>query len=285
MTRRWPSRCCARPRSGTRGTSGSTTCWGGLEKQSRGDEAIRFYTAARRDPARDGPRSGPCPGEARDRDEAIAVFRDLRGLRPGNARTSRLPGRGARRLAGRARPRRRSKPPWSRDARRSGSSQLTHLPTASWAISPPRHGPVRRGHRLLPQGHRTRPEVRPGPLQPGRCAAVKGQLDEAIACFRKAIELDPKYASPRRPGPCAAGKGQLDEAIACFQEGHRTRPEVRHAHFNLGYALASRASSTRPSPATARPSSSTRNTPWPGGLRSSLARLDAERPTDGSRPG
>ena len=90
-------------------------------------------------------------------------------------------------------------------------------------------GPVGRGHRLLQEGHRTRPEARRWPTTTWalRCKAraswtrpspatgrpsnstrsspaptptwawalwAKGQLDEAIACYRKAIELDPKHA-------------------------------------------------------------------------------------------
>ena len=60
----------------------------------------------------------------------------------------------------------------------------------------PRHRPegpgkAGRGHRLLPQGHRTRSERRLGPRQPRRRPAGQGKLDEAIACYRQAIELDP----------------------------------------------------------------------------------------------
>ena len=162
----------------------------------------------------------------------------------------------------------------------------------------------------------------------------KGRTDEAIACFSKAIELDPKFAmahynlgialrdkgrmdeaiasytqghrarpevTPRPTTTWALrciDKGRTDEAIACFTQGHRTRPEVRPAHTNLGVALrdkgrldeaiaclqarpssstrsspwptttwamrcAARARWTRPSPPTTRPSNSTRSTPWP----------------------
>ena len=64
----------------------------------------------------------------------------------------------------------------------------------------------------------------------GLALGDKGQLDEAIACYRKAIELDPKSPGPR-----------------------------------LTWALRSgtRASWTRPSPASRRPSNSTRSSPRP----------------------
>ena len=64
-------------------------------------------------------------------------------------------------------------------------------------------------------------------------------------------------------GNVLSGQGPVDEAIACF-EGHRTRPEARQAHIQPGQcAVWPRASWTRPSPATARPSNSTRSTPRP----------------------
>ena len=155
------------------------------------------------------------------------------------------------------------------------------------------------------QGHRARPEVRHGPHQPGQSRCIdKGQLDEAIACYTKAIELDPKHAKAHNNlgnalqdkgqvdeaiacykkaieldpklakahtnlGNALQDKGQLDEAIACYKQGHRTRPEVRPAPTaTWAMRCGTRARWTRPSPATRRPSNSTRRTPWPStGLR------------------
>ena len=78
----------------------------------------------------------------------------------------------------------------------------------------------------------------------------KGQLDEAIACFRKAIELDPKNAAAHIAlGNCLHAKGQSDEAIACYQKAIELDPKKAEAHSNLGNALWPRASWTRPSPA------------------------------------
>ncbi|MGO9466151.1 MAG: tetratricopeptide repeat protein [Isosphaeraceae bacterium] len=66
----------------------------------------------------------------------------------------------------------------------------------------------------------------------------KGQLDEAIACFKEVIELDPKFAGPLgNLGIALVEKGQLDEAIACFKEAIDLQPSVAIAHNNLGNAL------------------------------------------------
>ena len=88
------------------------------------------------------------------------------------------------------------------------------------------------------QGHRTRPEVRHGPQQPGHRSGDKGQLDEAIACFSKAIELDPKYRrGPLQPGQCAEGQGPVGRGHRLLQEGHRTRPEARRCPLQPGHAI------------------------------------------------
>jgi tetratricopeptide (TPR) repeat protein len=66
----------------------------------------------------------------------------------------------------------------------------------------------------------------------------KGQLDEAIVCFRKAIALDPKLALAHSTlGLALTGKGQLDEAIACFRKAIALDPKNAKAHSSLGLAL------------------------------------------------
>ena len=147
---------------------------------------------------------------------------------------------------------------------------------------------------------RPSPPPRPtrGPQQPGHCAVDKGQMDEAIACYRKAIELDPKFASPQQPGQCAEAQGPGGRGHRLLPEGHRARPEVRHGPHQPGHCAAGQGPGgrghrllqqghrtrpevrhgpqqpghcadgqgpvwTRPSPASARPSSSTRSSPAP----------------------
>ena len=47
----------------------------------------------------------------------------------------------------------------------------------------------------------------------------KGQLDEAIAAYKKAIELNPNYAAPHcNLGLALYDKGRSEEAIACYRK-------------------------------------------------------------------
>jgi serine/threonine-protein kinase len=72
----------------------------------------------------------------------------------------------------------------------------------------------------------------------GNALKANGQVNEAIACFRQAIELDPKYAVAHcNLGGALAGKGQVDKAIACFRQAIEFDPNCAAAHSNLGAVL------------------------------------------------
>jgi tetratricopeptide (TPR) repeat protein len=67
---------------------------------------------------------------------------------------------------------------------------------------------------------------------------VQRDYDGAIACFRKAIEIDPKDAHYHFDlGNALSRKGQVDEAIACYQKVIELQPNFAEAHCNLGGAL------------------------------------------------
>ena len=75
----------------------------------------------------------------------------------------------------------------------------------------------------------------------GTVLAGKGHLDEAIACYNKAIELDPKYAGPHNNlGVALKDKGQLDEAIACYKKAIELDPKFAEAHTSMGSAMSSK---------------------------------------------
>ena len=63
-------------------------------------------------------------------------------------------------------------------------------------------------------------------------------MDEAIAEYRKALEIQPDYAHAHyRLGIALKDKGQLDEAIAEFRKALQIQPDDAAAHNNLGFAL------------------------------------------------
>jgi tetratricopeptide (TPR) repeat protein len=66
----------------------------------------------------------------------------------------------------------------------------------------------------------------------------KGQMDEAIASYRKAIALDRQYAwAHNNLGIALSEKGKVDEAITCFHKAIALDPKLAKAHLNLGGAL------------------------------------------------
>ena len=66
----------------------------------------------------------------------------------------------------------------------------------------------------------------------------KRDYDAAIVCFRKAIELDPEYAEAHNNlGKALQRKGQVDEAIACYRKAIELDPKYVGAHINLGAIL------------------------------------------------
>jgi tetratricopeptide (TPR) repeat protein len=66
----------------------------------------------------------------------------------------------------------------------------------------------------------------------------KGKVDEAIACFRKAIALDPKHAGAHHNlGLTLWRKGQVDEAINCWRKAIALDPKFALPHFALGREL------------------------------------------------
>jgi tetratricopeptide (TPR) repeat protein len=73
----------------------------------------------------------------------------------------------------------------------------------------------------------------------GHALQGKGKVEEAIACFRKAIRLDPKYAlAHTNLGNALKDKGRLDAAIACHHTAIDIDPKSAAARYNLGNALA-----------------------------------------------
>ena len=71
--------------------------------------------------------------------------------------------------------------------------------------------------------------------------ARRGQFDEAIAHYRKALEINPNVAEFHyNLGDTLANRGQVDEAIAHYRKALEIKPNYVEAHNNLGIALADR---------------------------------------------
>jgi tetratricopeptide (TPR) repeat protein len=65
------------------------------------------------------------------------------------------------------------------------------------------------------------------------------QLDDAVAQYRKAVELNPNlFEAHNNLGVALGQKGQLDEAITQFQEVLRLKPDYSPAKDNLDKAQA-----------------------------------------------
>jgi tetratricopeptide (TPR) repeat protein len=72
----------------------------------------------------------------------------------------------------------------------------------------------------------------------GNALLQNGQLDEAIAHFQKALEIQPNLAVVHdNLGAVFLKKGQIDEAIAQFRRALDIQPGLVEAHYNLGLAL------------------------------------------------
>jgi tetratricopeptide (TPR) repeat protein len=69
----------------------------------------------------------------------------------------------------------------------------------------------------------------------------EGQLDEAIAQYQKAIEINPKFAQAHgNLGLAFFQKGQLEDAITECQEALRLNPNLEPVRETLAKALESK---------------------------------------------
>ena len=75
----------------------------------------------------------------------------------------------------------------------------------------------------------------------GVVLAQMGQVPQAIAHYRQAVEIKPDYADAHvNLGIVLGGRGEVDEAIRQFLKALEIRPDFAEAHYNLGVTLASR---------------------------------------------
>lgn len=66
-----------------------------------------------------------------------------------------------------------------------------------------------------------------------------GKLDQAIALYRQAIEINPHFAwAYHNLGDTLVKRGNLDEAVACYSESLKVNPNSAWLLYSLGEALA-----------------------------------------------
>jgi tetratricopeptide (TPR) repeat protein len=69
----------------------------------------------------------------------------------------------------------------------------------------------------------------------------KGQMEAAIACYKRAIDLDPRLVGAHNNlGYALRAQGKVDAAIACFKRAIEIDPKYAKAHINLGAAFHSK---------------------------------------------
>ena len=72
----------------------------------------------------------------------------------------------------------------------------------------------------------------------GAALEKRGEIDEAIAEFQTALGIDPESAEAwKNRGDALLAKGHLDEAAASLREALRFRPDYAEAHNSLGNVL------------------------------------------------
>jgi len=77
----------------------------------------------------------------------------------------------------------------------------------------------------------------------GNVLAGQGELDEAIACYTKSLQLRPNYAPAHNNlGNALYLKGQFEQALAHYSRAVRYAPNLIDAHYNMAVLLARRGS-------------------------------------------
>jgi tetratricopeptide (TPR) repeat protein len=82
----------------------------------------------------------------------------------------------------------------------------------------------------------------PGHARPwailGQVQRRRGELDDAVGSYEKAVALDPRQASyANNLGACFLDRGDVEEAVAQFRVARRFEPGMFGANLNLGKAL------------------------------------------------
>jgi tetratricopeptide (TPR) repeat protein len=85
------------------------------------------------------------------------------------------------------------------------------------------------------------PDLAPAHVSLGTALARSGQLDSAIAQYEKALEINPDFAEAHNNlGNALVRRGRIDQAIAHYQAALEIKPDYADAHYNLANTLLGR---------------------------------------------
>ena len=116
----------------------------------------------------------------------------------------------------------------------------TGLARSAQQLGQPVAGPrqARRGGRLPPAGPGAEAGLCRSAQQPGHALKDQGRLDEAVAAYRRALELKPDFAEAHNNlGGVLRCQGSFEAAVACYRRAVQLRPGYAEAHHNLAIAL------------------------------------------------
>jgi hypothetical protein len=69
----------------------------------------------------------------------------------------------------------------------------------------------------------------------GNALQSQDKLDEAVASYQRALELDPgKYEALHNLGNALQAQGKLDEAMSCYERVLAVQPAYAKAHYSIG---------------------------------------------------
>jgi eukaryotic-like serine/threonine-protein kinase len=210
-----------------------------LAKLARRQDAIRYYTAARSLRPETAHSLAHALGDSGASDEEIAVFEDLKRLRPGMGRHLGCLG-GALQNQGRSREADailEAAVAANREAIRRGSDDAyAHF---SLGVALRKQGKVDEAIAEYRVAIRIQPED--ATIHDNLCEILgsQGKLDEAIAEHQTAIRLKPDFANAYNTLGYILSEVKHDEAAAAiaYREAIRLQPDFARAHNNLGRAL------------------------------------------------
>jgi tetratricopeptide (TPR) repeat protein len=209
-----------------------------LEQQSRGEEAIRYYSIARAlrpETAHNLAHALEARGESV---EALAVFEDLVQLRRDVGRHWACYGRLLKERGDRLKSiiaLETAVAILSEKVRLKPDDAPSH---SNFGIALDEQGKVVEAIAAYREAIRLKPDFAEAHHNLANVLKAQGKLAEAIAAYREAIRLRPDYARTHSDlGIVLMAQGKVAEAIAEFREAIRLKPDFALAHTNLGAAL------------------------------------------------